>query len=89
MKCTRAFGQIQLDCVQLDLKNQILNSQMVRITETGIKMVPVSVRYAWPSELDLLARFTGFELHERWSNWKKETFTSSSNSHVSVYKKLY
>jgi len=44
-------------------------------------------RYVWPSELDLMARLAGMALHERWSNWNREPFTSSSRSHVSVWQK--
>jgi len=44
-------------------------------------------RYAWPSELDLMARLAGMTLRERWSGWEREPFTSDSRSHVSVWQK--
>jgi SAM-dependent methyltransferase len=44
-------------------------------------------RYVWPSELDLMARLAGMTLRERWSNWKREPFTSDSRSHISVWQK--
>jgi SAM-dependent methyltransferase len=44
-------------------------------------------RYVWPSELDLMARFAGFELEHRWAGWDRAPFTSHSHRHVSVYKK--
>jgi SAM-dependent methyltransferase len=44
-------------------------------------------RYVWPSELDLMARFAGMTLRERWSNWNREPFTSDSMSHISVWQK--
>lgn len=40
--------------------------------------------YAWPSELDLMARIAGLRLRERWGGWRREPFTSESRSHVSV-----
>lgn len=43
-------------------------------------------RYAWPSELDLMARFAGMTLVERWGGWRREPFTEESSSHVSVWK---
>jgi hypothetical protein len=44
-------------------------------------------RYAWPAELDLMARIAGMTLRERWSGWKREAFTSESRQHVSVWEK--
>jgi SAM-dependent methyltransferase len=47
----------------------------------------VPFRYVWPSELDLMARLAGMVLHDRWSDWNREPFTSTSRSHVSVWQK--
>lgn len=44
-------------------------------------------RYIWLSELDLMARLTGFELESRWADWDRSEFTADSRSHVSVYRK--
>jgi SAM-dependent methyltransferase len=44
-------------------------------------------RYVWPAELDLMARLAGMSLRERWSDWKRERFTSDSTKHVSVWEK--
>jgi len=44
-------------------------------------------RYVWPAELDLMARLAGMTLRERWSGWSRESFTSESTSHVSVWQK--
>jgi SAM-dependent methyltransferase len=45
-------------------------------------------RYVWPSELDLMARLTGFRLRDRWADWASAPFTSESTEHVSVYEKV-
>lgn len=45
-------------------------------------------RYVWPSELDLMARHTGFRLRDRWNGWDKGPFTSESTSQVVVFEKL-
>jgi len=42
-------------------------------------------RYIWPSELDLMAQFAGFELEARHADWAGAEFTAESRSHVSVY----
>jgi hypothetical protein len=48
---------------------------------------PIELRYAWPSELDLMARIAGLRLEHRWGGWSGEPFTGLSPSHVSVYVK--
>ena len=45
-------------------------------------------RYVWPSELDLMARITGFRLRDRWSGWDRRPFVSGSESQVAVFEKL-
>lgn len=47
----------------------------------------IPFRYAWPSELDLMARLAGLRLRDRWAGWNREPFTTDSSSHVSVWEK--
>jgi SAM-dependent methyltransferase len=44
-------------------------------------------RYVWPSELDLMARVTGFHRGARWAGWERQRYTAASARHVSVYEK--
>jgi SAM-dependent methyltransferase len=44
-------------------------------------------RYAWPSELDLMADIAGLSPHERWGDWDRSPFTSDSQKHISVWKR--
>lgn len=44
-------------------------------------------RYIWPPELDLMARLAGLERRDRWGDWDRSPFTSSSPKHVTVYEK--
>ena len=64
---------------------QLVEYQYIVIDEKGVQLYPVPQRYAWPSELDLMARLAGLELRERWSAWDRSPFTASSREHVSVY----
>jgi ubiquinone/menaquinone biosynthesis C-methylase UbiE len=66
------------------LAQRISASHLV-ISEGGIQLYPVELRYAWPSELDLMARLAGLELHKRWGGWHREPLTKASDKHVSVY----
>ncbi|MBQ0988391.1 class I SAM-dependent methyltransferase [Streptomyces sp. F63] len=44
-------------------------------------------RYAWPAELDLMARIAGLELERRVADWDGAPFTRDSSKHVSVWRK--
>ena len=55
--------------------------------ESGTRIYPVQLRYAWPSELDLMARLAGLRLRERWHDWTGAPFTAASTSHISVYER--
>lgn len=78
---------VQMDYSRHDPVTQTVASQHVFLTEKGIKLYPVNVRYAWPAELDLMAQLAGLRLKHRWSDWQKSPFTASSGFHVSVYEK--
>jgi len=45
-------------------------------------------RYVWPSELDLMAKITGFRVRDRWEGWNGAPFTAASTSQVAVFEKL-
>ncbi|GAA4076200.1 MULTISPECIES: class I SAM-dependent DNA methyltransferase [Streptomyces] len=44
-------------------------------------------RYAWPAELDLMARIAGLELERRVADWDGTPFTQDSGKHISVWRK--
>jgi len=66
---------------------QAMTSNHFLVEDGRVSSFPVEGRYAWPSELDLMARLAGMRLSERWAGWNREAFTSLSRSHVSVYRK--
>ena len=68
-----------------DPVTQRVDSQHIAITGSGAALYPVSMRYAWPAELDLMARLAGLRLRDRWGGWDREPFTAGSRRHVSVY----
>jgi SAM-dependent methyltransferase len=70
-----------------DVVTQRFSSQHYVFAEDGVQAYPVELRYAWPSELDLMARLAGLTLQNRWAGWRREPFTSLSRAHVSVYGK--
>ena len=77
--------RVFLETSHYDPVHQRVYSQNISMTETETKFYPVRIRYAWPSELDLVARLAGLRLRERWGGWRREPFEASSTRHVSVY----
>jgi SAM-dependent methyltransferase len=80
-----ATDHVRLDTSVHDPVQQRVMSQHVALSAQGIRLYPVQIRYAWPSELDLMARLAGLQLRHRWAGWAEEPFTATSGSHVSVY----
>ena len=70
-----------------DVVTQRFSSQHFYIVDSRLEAFPVEFRYAWPAELDLMARLAGMRLQDRWAGWQREPFTNLSGSHVSVYVK--
>ena len=70
-----------------DTVTQRFSSQHFQIGGGTITASPFEFRYAWPAELDLMARIAGMRLRDRWAGWQREPFTADSRSHVSVYEK--
>ena len=84
--------RVEADSVGLDVSrhdpvSQRVTSQHLLISESGVRLYPVQLRYAWPAELDLMAQLVGLRLRERWGGWKGERFTATSGSHVSIYER--
>jgi hypothetical protein len=74
-----------LEVSQVDPVTQQVTSQHVMLSNEKIRLYPVKLRYAWPSELDLMAQIAGLSLRHRWGSWSKEAFTKGSKQQISVY----
>ncbi|GAA1147822.1 MULTISPECIES: class I SAM-dependent methyltransferase [Streptomyces violaceusniger group] len=81
-----ALDQVVLRVSQFDRVEQTVTRQYIAITETGTKLYPMVFRYAWPAELDLMARMAGLQLEGRWNGWSRAPFTAEG-SYVVVYRK--
>jgi SAM-dependent methyltransferase len=80
--------EVQLDVSRHDPVSQRITSQHVFLSEQGTRLYPVELRYAWPSELNLMARIAGLALQDRWSSWTKAPFTGDSGKHISIYTRI-
>ena len=66
-------GIVETDRVSIHLSRHDAVAQTVAtshmyIAEGGVRLYPVKLRYAWPSELDLMARLAGMRLRSRWGD---------------------
>ena len=77
--------EVKLDLLRHDPATQVLEESHVSLSRTGVRLRPVVQRYAWPCELDLMARMAGLRLRDRWAGWDREPFGPNSSAHVSVY----
>ena len=79
------FDSAFLEASVHDPVSQTINYQYITLGEAGARLTPLPMRYAWPSEIDLMARLAGLQLRERWGGWDRSAFTAASSKHVSVY----
>lgn len=66
---------------------QKIDQCYIRVTEQGVRLIPVPMRYVYPAELDAMALLAGLELVERLDDFDGRAFDERSTHHVSVYRK--
>jgi len=79
------LDRVQLNATQHDALLQQVTTQHILVGREGIVLLPARLRYAWPSELDLMAQLAGMRLLARYADWQRAAFTGTSPKHVSVY----
>lgn len=82
-----AQDSVSINLDRHDPVTQSVVSSHLRLSSAGVEIFPVAIRYAWPSELDLMARLAGLRLRSRWADWHRSPFTAASPGHVSVYER--
>jgi SAM-dependent methyltransferase len=80
-------GETHWGIDEYDVANQGLTSHHFELVDGRFELHSVPFRYTWPAELDLMAQLAGMSLRDRWSDWRREPFTSDSRKHVSVWEK--
>jgi len=79
--------RVLLEAARHDPVAQTVTATHIVLAEGGTRIYPVKLRYAWPSELDVMARLAGLRLRDRFGGWEREPFTAESGGHVSVYER--
>lgn len=83
-----AVDEVHLDATIYDPVAQRVDGEHVILRDgEPVRMLPVSLRLAWPSELDLMARIAGLRLEARYGGWGREAFDARSDKHISIYSK--
>jgi SAM-dependent methyltransferase len=83
----RGGGYVGFD--QYDVVTQQFTSNHVTVSADGrgrFRRIPF--RYAWPAEMDLMARIAGLEPAYRWADWDRSKLTEHSTKHVSVWRRM-
>jgi SAM-dependent methyltransferase len=78
---------VVLDVSRHDPVTQTVQSSHVVLSDSGVRLYPVSLRYAWPAELDAMALVAGLVLVDRFGDYDRRPFDANSTRHVSVYRK--
>jgi SAM-dependent methyltransferase len=72
----------------LDRSAQRVTSQDARLQGKDVTLYPNQIRFAWPSELDLMARLGGLRLAGRYGGWDKRPFRPDPSAlYISVYQR--
>lgn len=73
---------------QYDVVTQEFTSNHVTVSPDGTgRFRRIPFRYAWPAEMDLMARIAGMTLKHRWADWDRSKLTAESTKHVSIWEK--
>ena len=79
--------RISIETVLLDPVDQMMRTTQAVFSDGSVRLYPATHRYAWPAELDLMARLAGMRREERWEDWAGTPFSGESRNHVTVYRR--
>lgn len=68
-------GELSLETSVHDPFHQRTDTLHVVVHDGKLDTYPVKIRYAYPSELDLMARLAGLRLRERWADWEAHSLS--------------
>lgn len=83
------IDHVELQLARYDLETNLILRTLVHLRPEGFRFIEVADCYASPGELDVMAEVSGFDRMARYRNWAQAEFTSSSTSHVSIYRRRF
>jgi SAM-dependent methyltransferase len=78
-------GLMSIETAVLEPAAQRMRTVQAVFAGGGVQLYPANHRYAWPSEMDLMAQMAGMRLEARWADWHRTTYDDDSRAHVSVW----
>jgi hypothetical protein len=72
---------------EIDTVSQTYFSHHIYMSGDEVSRLSVPFRYAWPAELDVMAKCAGFVRESRWQDWDMSPFMHLSTRHVSIWRK--
>jgi SAM-dependent methyltransferase len=81
-----AAGRVVLEVGEIHPATQTMRTNKVFLESGSVQVHPANHRFAWPAEMDLMARLAGLGLEHRWADHRKTPFTDASEGHVSVWR---
>ena len=82
-----AATQTHIGYEEYSVAEQLAVSRHYWLIDGELKTFSSPHRYAWPGELDLMARLAGLTLRERWADWIRTPFDGEARGHISVWEK--
>ena len=77
---------VRLECSRHSSVSQTIDTAQVLLGgQQKVEILPLRIRYVWPSEMDLMAELAGLRLESRWGGWSGQSFLDGCERHVSVY----
>jgi hypothetical protein len=80
-------SRVMLETITVDPVAQSLLALHTLVEPGNVRTFGEVSRYAWPAELDLMARAAGLRRVERWADWQRGPFAGGSSRHVSLYRR--
>ena len=78
---------LTIESCEHDVHHQQVKSRIVNLSPAGVRVLPLEFRYAWPSELNLMAELAGLRRTGRWADWDRRTLGPGDGMQISVYEK--
>ena len=76
---------VLLEAAHLDEQAQRLDLQIIELSESGTKLYPASLRYAYQNEMELMASAAGLRVRDRLSGWAGEAVPPGAQPSITIY----
>jgi SAM-dependent methyltransferase len=77
---------MSIESARLEPAEQRMRTTQAVFRNGSVRLYAANHRYAWPSELDLMAELAGLTRESRWADWLHRPFTDDSAHHITTYR---